>query len=71
MFGGIFGLPHEHEDIEVFTCSREAAIEAIQSGEINNATAIMALQWLRIELSKVKAGLGLMSLRPRRRPGSQ
>ena len=46
--GGIFGLAHENEDIEVFVWPRERAFAAIQSGEINNSTAIIALQWLEL-----------------------
>ena len=55
--GEIFGLPHEHEH-RIFTCSREAAIEAIQWGEINNATAIMALQWLQLNYQKLRQDWG-------------
>lgn len=45
---GIHGLPEENEDIRVVVLPREDAIAAIQSGLINNAMAIIALQWLQI-----------------------
>ncbi len=44
---GIHGLEHENEDIQVITMSADDAINAIASGEINNAATIIALQWLK------------------------
>lgn len=52
--GGFFGLAHENEDIEVFVWPRQRAYEAIQSGEINNSTAIIALQWLELNYHQLK-----------------
>lgn len=46
--GGVHGLPHENEDIRVVVLSRAEAMLAIQQGLINNAMAIIALQWLQI-----------------------
>ena len=46
--GGIFGLPDENEDIRVVVLSRAEAINAVKQGLINNAMAIIALQWLQI-----------------------
>lgn len=46
--GGIYGLPQEHEDIEVQVLGYEDAIALIDSGEINNAMTIIALQWLQL-----------------------
>ena len=45
--GGIYGVAHENEDIRAFTCQLDAAMEAVASGEINNAPAILSLLWLR------------------------
>lgn len=46
--GGIYGLPHENEDIRVVVLSRQLAMQGVQQGLINNAMAIIALQWLQI-----------------------
>lgn len=46
--GGIYGLPDENEDIRVVVVPRTEAMRAIQQGLINNAMAIIALQWLQI-----------------------
>ena len=45
--GGVYGLIEEHEDIEVQVRSYSDAMGLIDSGEINNAMSIIALQWLR------------------------
>lgn len=46
--GGVFGLPEEHEDIEVQIHSYDNAIKMLESGELNNAMTIIALQWLQL-----------------------
>tara|TARA_B110000444_G_scaffold227349_1_gene232455 strand:+ start:409 stop:1059 length:651 start_codon:yes stop_codon:yes gene_type:complete len=46
--GGVYGLPQEYEDIEVQVLDYKNAIELIDSGEINNAMTIIALQWLQL-----------------------
>ncbi len=46
--GGVHGLDHEHEDIRVEVLSVEEALLAAQSGIINNAMSLIALQWLQI-----------------------
>ncbi len=43
---GIYGLDHEHEDILVEVLSLESARLAVESGAINNAMSLIALQWL-------------------------
>ncbi|MES2607038.1 MAG: NUDIX domain-containing protein [Pseudomonadota bacterium] len=55
--GGIFGLPEENENIRTVKMSRAAALAAIESGRINNAMSIIALQWLQLNLSRMKAEL--------------
>jgi len=46
--GGLHGLAEEGEDIRVHTLSREAAMQAMARGEIDNAASIIALQWLQL-----------------------
>lgn len=45
---GIHGLPHEGEDIKVHTVPAQDAFDLVKSGKINNAPAIIALQWLQL-----------------------
>ena len=51
--GGIFGLAEEHEDIESVVLSYDEARLATESGKINNAMAIIALQWLQLHKSEL------------------
>ncbi|TVP52935.1 MAG: NUDIX domain-containing protein [Halomonadaceae bacterium] len=46
--GGLHGLAEENEDIRVSVWSLEAALTALENGTINNAPAIIALQWLAL-----------------------
>lgn len=50
--GGIFGLEHEQEDIRVFTMPLADVKVCLDSGEIENATTIIALQWLLLNQHK-------------------
>jgi ADP-ribose pyrophosphatase len=52
--GGIFGAQHEGEDIKVHVVSLDAALALLQSGELNSASAIIALQWLALNRSQVR-----------------
>ena len=52
--GGIYGLPDENEDILVHVISTEKAFAAVRSGRVNNATTIIALQWLELNYKKIK-----------------
>ncbi len=45
--GGIHGLESENEDIRVHVMTAEDALAMLDEGKINNATTIIALQWLR------------------------
>lgn len=47
------GLLHEHEDIKVHVISTEEAFASVRSGQINNSAAIIALQWLELNLETV------------------
>jgi ADP-ribose pyrophosphatase len=44
------GLKEEHEDIKVHVVSAQEAFAAVRSGQINNSAAIIALQWLELNL---------------------
>ncbi len=52
--GGIHGLKEEHEDIRVHVLSFEEAWRALQAGRMNNAMAIIALQWLKMNRDSLR-----------------
>lgn len=52
--GGVFGLVDEHEDIRVEVMSVTEACQALEDGRLNNAMAIIALQWLIIHREQVR-----------------
>ncbi|WP_318475553.1 ADP-ribose diphosphatase [Photobacterium leiognathi] len=52
--GGIHGLAEESEDIRVHVVSREQAYEWVESGKIENAASIIALQWLQLNYSHLQ-----------------
>jgi len=54
---GVFGLDKEHEDIRTVIVPRDQAELAVRNGTINNAMSIIALQWLSLNLDRVKAQL--------------
>ena len=47
--GGIHGLDEENEDIRVHILKFDEAYQMIQTGQINNPPAIIALQWLMLK----------------------
>ncbi|PSV19185.1 ADP-ribose diphosphatase [Photobacterium leiognathi subsp. mandapamensis] len=51
---GIHGLAEESEDIRVHVVSREQAYEWVESGKIENAATIIALQWLQLHYSRLQ-----------------
>lgn len=53
--GGIYGLETENEDIRAKAWDLSAACAAMSTGKINNASTIIALQWLQLNLSTVHA----------------
>jgi len=53
---GYHGLEHEGEDIRVAVVSRQQAYSAVESGRINNAPTIIAMQWLQLNYTEVRAG---------------
>ncbi|MDT8398654.1 MAG: NUDIX domain-containing protein [Pseudomonadales bacterium] len=52
--GGIHGLADENEDIQTLVMSRTEAEAAVAAGRINNAMSIIAIQWLGLNLERVK-----------------
>lgn len=52
--GGLYGLPHEGEDIRVHSISIADAFDLLNGGKLNNAATIIALQWLKLNLSKLR-----------------
>ena len=53
--GGIHGIDAEGEDIRPFVENLEEAYAGIESGRINNAMTIIALQWLMLNRERVCA----------------
>lgn len=56
---GIRGVAAEHEDIRVHVVSRTEALELLDSGRINSAAPIIALQWLELNRKKLLARWGV------------
>ncbi len=52
------GLREENEDIKIHVVSTEKAFAAVRSGQINNATTIIALQWLELNREAVNKQWG-------------
>ncbi len=50
---GIHGLPDEGEDIKVHTLDVTEAFALVAEGKINNAPAIIALQWLQLNKAEL------------------
>ncbi|WP_425320581.1 ADP-ribose diphosphatase [Nitrosomonas aestuarii] len=53
--GGIHGAKDEGEDIKVHVASLETALQFLEAGKINSASAIIALQWLILNRDRVRA----------------
>lgn len=51
---GIHGLEGEGEDIKVHLFTADIAIAMIKTGDIDNAAAIIALQWLQCNRSEIR-----------------
>lgn len=57
--GGLHGLEHEGEDIRVFTLPLTEAYGMVKDCRINNSMAVIAIQWLMLEKTALKARWGL------------
>lgn len=53
--GGIFGLPHEHEDIRTHVVPLATALGWVDDGRIVAASGLVPLLWLRAHLDRVRA----------------
>lgn len=51
---GLHGLDTEHEDIRAFAVPRAEAMEAISSGEANNAPLALSLLWLELNAERLR-----------------
>lgn len=51
---GIYGLEEENEDIRVFKASFGEAVAWLESGRINSAAPIIALQWLMLNRERLR-----------------
>ncbi|MEW7866553.1 ADP-ribose diphosphatase [Aeromonas diversa] len=52
---GLHGLAEEGEDIRVHVLDRETAYALVESGRIDNAASVIALQWLQLHHEQLKA----------------
>ena len=52
--GGIHGLPSEHEDILVKVLPFAEAYAMVERNEVDNAVAMLALQWLALHRDEVR-----------------
>lgn len=50
--GGVYGLDEEGEDILVHVVPREQAYQWVEDGTIDNALAVIGLQWLQLNYKK-------------------
>lgn len=68
--GGHHGLPEEHEEIRVLALPAQEAFRLMDQGKIENATALLALQWLALHHDELRRdnSTASPSLRGRRQP---
>lgn len=52
--GGVHGLKYENEDILVKVLNREQAYAGVEQGKIDNAAAVIALQWLQLNYQRLR-----------------
>ena len=57
--GGLQGVAEEHEDIRLHIVSRAEAFELRNTGRINSAAPIIALQWLELNRARLLERWGL------------
>jgi ADP-ribose pyrophosphatase len=58
VIGGLHGLAHEGEDIRVMVVPTDEALGWVRSNKINNAMAVLALQWLALERDDLRRKWG-------------
>ncbi len=52
--GGIHGLEEEGEDIRVWVIDYTEAVSWLQEGRLNNASAMIAIQWLMLNHERIR-----------------
>lgn len=52
--GGIHGLAEENEDIRVLVMPADEALALLAQGKVENATAVIALQWLALHRDRLR-----------------
>ena len=52
--GGIHGLEEEGEDIRVCVVPFNDAVQLLKNGHLNNASAMIAMQWLMLNHSELR-----------------
>lgn len=52
---GIHGLEHEGEDIRVFAVAADEAIAWVNNGRVANSMTVIALQWLALNRTRLRA----------------
>ncbi len=52
--GGIYGLEEEGEDIRVLVFSFDEAVQRLKDGYLNNASAMIAMQWLMLNHTEIQ-----------------
>lgn len=52
--GGVHGLEEEGEDIRVIVLSFEKAVQWLKEGRLNNASAMISMQWLMLNKNAIK-----------------
>ncbi|MCB1875312.1 MAG: NUDIX domain-containing protein [Chromatiales bacterium] len=57
--GGVFGLPHEGEDIRAAVYPADEAIALLGLGKIRSATPVIALQWLALHREELRERWGV------------
>jgi len=57
--GGLHGLAEEGEDIRVYTVSSEECFAMLRDGQLCNATATIAIQWLMLNRDRIRREAGV------------
>ncbi len=57
--GGLHGLEEEGEDIRVYTVSSEECFAMLRDGQLCNATATIAVQWLMLNRDRIRREAGV------------
>jgi len=52
--GGVYGLEHEHEDINVLSVPTDTALAWLDEGRFDNAMTLIAMQWFKMNRADLK-----------------